>query len=476
MPPASMAPPLRRSASDRVLGGVCAGVARHFGIDPLIVRIAVVVLALMGGAGLLLYLIALVLIPDEGTYVPDSGRLLDRLRGSDSQGVLILLGVIGAVLLLGGLSTPFALGWWRGPGSGGLFGLLIVLVVIAVVARRDRRRPPSPPPGYAPGAYPYASPPSWGPPAPGTAPAFGSPEASTTPSPTYESDQMATPATPSTEPDTTASGSSSAGGPGSGDQPTIAYGPPPGYGQQAGYEQSTGYAYGGYGGYPYNSAPTPTPVAPRPPRETSYLGAITLSLTLLVGGALAALTVSGAIDLPVVVLLASCLAILGAGLVVGAFAGRAKWLIALAVPLLLVTQAAALVPNGISVNGGVGDRRWAPVAVAAAEQGFRLGIGDARLDLTRVTPAPTADAPAAAVRVSVGTGSLRVIVPNDARVNLRARVGLGELTIAGMPNEDGSSMDTTTTLQPLTGSTPTITFDLDAEVGLGNLEVVREIA
>ena len=41
---------LYRSRDDRMIGGVCGGLGRHFGIDPVIVRIAAVVLLLFGGA------------------------------------------------------------------------------------------------------------------------------------------------------------------------------------------------------------------------------------------------------------------------------------------------------------------------------------------------------------------------------------------------------------------------------------------
>lgn len=57
---------VRRSRSGAVLGGVCAGVARSAGLDPLLLRVAVVAVTLLtGGAGLLAYLAAWVLIPRE---------------------------------------------------------------------------------------------------------------------------------------------------------------------------------------------------------------------------------------------------------------------------------------------------------------------------------------------------------------------------------------------------------------------------
>ena len=46
---------LRRSRTDRKIAGVAGGLGRHFDIDPTIVRVAFVVLAFFGGAGLLLY-------------------------------------------------------------------------------------------------------------------------------------------------------------------------------------------------------------------------------------------------------------------------------------------------------------------------------------------------------------------------------------------------------------------------------------
>ncbi len=55
---------LRRSTSDRVLGGVCAGIADYYGLDPVLVRVAFVLLAFLGGPGILLYIILLLVIPE----------------------------------------------------------------------------------------------------------------------------------------------------------------------------------------------------------------------------------------------------------------------------------------------------------------------------------------------------------------------------------------------------------------------------
>jgi phage shock protein C len=58
---------LVRSRKDRILAGVCAGVAGYFGIDVTLVRVIVAVIAVItGGAGVLAYLAAWAIIPEEG--------------------------------------------------------------------------------------------------------------------------------------------------------------------------------------------------------------------------------------------------------------------------------------------------------------------------------------------------------------------------------------------------------------------------
>ena len=59
--------PLSRPLHDRMLGGVAAGLAGYLGVDVTLVRIAFAVLAIMGGAGVPLYLAGWLLIPEEGT-------------------------------------------------------------------------------------------------------------------------------------------------------------------------------------------------------------------------------------------------------------------------------------------------------------------------------------------------------------------------------------------------------------------------
>ena len=56
---------IKRSRDDRMLGGVCGGIARHFDVDPVIVRIATVALVCVVGVGAIPYLAAWILMPLE---------------------------------------------------------------------------------------------------------------------------------------------------------------------------------------------------------------------------------------------------------------------------------------------------------------------------------------------------------------------------------------------------------------------------
>ena len=55
---------LCKSATDKQLGGVCAGIAEYFNIDPTVIRLAWALFTLLGGAGILAYIVALLVMPD----------------------------------------------------------------------------------------------------------------------------------------------------------------------------------------------------------------------------------------------------------------------------------------------------------------------------------------------------------------------------------------------------------------------------
>jgi phage shock protein PspC (stress-responsive transcriptional regulator) len=92
---------LRRNTDDRWLAGVCSGVADRLGIDPLIVRGALIVLLFVGGIGGLAYLVAWALLPDQ------NGRILaEAALHGDGWGIALLI-VIG-IALISNISDR----WW----------------------------------------------------------------------------------------------------------------------------------------------------------------------------------------------------------------------------------------------------------------------------------------------------------------------------------------------------------------------------
>ena len=79
---------LTRSRDDRIIGGVCSGAARYFDIDPIIPRIVLAVLAVFGGTGLAVYLLAWILIPEDGAPSTRFERWLEG-RGGDREEVVL---------------------------------------------------------------------------------------------------------------------------------------------------------------------------------------------------------------------------------------------------------------------------------------------------------------------------------------------------------------------------------------------------
>lgn len=95
----AIAPRIRRSTDDNVIAGVCGGLGRYFGVDPVFFRLAFVVLAIGGGSGVLLYIVAWLIIPEEK---PDeevaTGQATLGSQGPMVAGIALM--AIGFMLLI----------------------------------------------------------------------------------------------------------------------------------------------------------------------------------------------------------------------------------------------------------------------------------------------------------------------------------------------------------------------------------------
>jgi phage shock protein C len=120
---------LYRSRRNRMIGGVCGGIAEYFNIDPVIVRIIAVAFFFMGGSALLAYIIGLIVIPNEPfdlpaaekresapVTVPAAASAAAPATKSPSDAVPLALGIllifIGVIFLMHNipLFSPY---YWR---------------------------------------------------------------------------------------------------------------------------------------------------------------------------------------------------------------------------------------------------------------------------------------------------------------------------------------------------------------------------
>lgn len=129
-----------RSQSDRVLAGVCGGIADYFQVDSSLVRIIWVLVTLFGGSGILAYLVALFIIPEEFEVKGTISSPPRPKEGAPPQVIWgILLVVLGLVLVIT-WSDVLGLIWSRFWGSGlnVFFALFIIaLGIYLIYSKRD---------------------------------------------------------------------------------------------------------------------------------------------------------------------------------------------------------------------------------------------------------------------------------------------------------------------------------------------------
>ncbi|HEV3401008.1 MAG TPA: PspC domain-containing protein [Acidimicrobiales bacterium] len=139
IPPSPPPPPeaprarLTRSSDDKVLSGLCGGLGRHFGVDPVVFRIAFVVISLAGGTGVLLYLVGWALVPSDRT---GASAIEGTGRGRTEQVLAAVLAGVGIVVLLEEV--------FDGRIGGVTFGMVLFALGLYLLWNR---RPPGAPPG-----------------------------------------------------------------------------------------------------------------------------------------------------------------------------------------------------------------------------------------------------------------------------------------------------------------------------------------
>ena len=414
-PPPAPRPPLRRPRHDRLLSGVAAGLARHFGLDVTVVRVLLVLgVFLTQGLVLFGYLVATLLIPAGEEPVegrPGEERSPGRRGASFWVGVVLLL--VGILWLLDGPIGPPLL--FAGLGSDTVWALVLIAFGVALWRGgedrptrqgRDHGSPPRPTP-----AAPHAG-------------AAGAPEAS-----------AFTPAT--TTPDLERSSEM---------DDTLAL-------------------------------PRPTdpphadtvPIGESPRRRPSLLTRSTIGAALVLAGGLWSLRLADVLQVGFVQIVAAALAVVGVGLLIGSVAGRGRGLIlagALLTPFVLGAE--LLTPLPVIGFDGIGaDARSVverPATAAELESEYELEAGRFALDLRGLELQGTTS-----VEVQVGAGELEVVLPENATVEVNAQAGVGQVEFDGRSN-GGVAIDRSETIVVGDGSEE---LELDLRVGIGEV-VVRQ--
>lgn len=326
--------PFRRRATDRVLGGVASGIADYFNIDPLLVRAAFVGLMIFGGAGLVLYLGAWLLMPAEGENDSIAESVLYRL-GMRPGSVVTSLVLIGFLLFIAFVALP-SQGGYVGvdPGyfiSGPIF-LIAALVVLGVLLLRR---------------------------------GGSTSNIATT---TEVVDAAASPPVV---------------------QRTVVI-------------------------------PEPRPHVPRGP-----LGWYTVAAALIGIGLLAIVDTASDVTVMPGQFFGLVLLIVGIGLVIGSWWGNARLLILPAILVLPFAWAASYVT--VPIEGGTGDQVFTPTTTQELDDEYRMTSGRLTLDL-RELEAGNEPIP---ISASIAFGTLSVLLPPEAQLEIDSHVGAGGSNILG---------------------------------------------
>ena len=411
---------LVREPDDRRIAGVCAGLADRLGIDVSLVRLGAVVLAVFTPVGLIAYLVAWAIIPERR---PDEPRVVAPPAELPHLGriPLWLLVVVG-VALAWTLGDGSWWSWW--PNAPVLALALVGLGVWLLVRDHDAGGPPS-------GVDSSAS---------------GSPQGT---GPT-NSNTLGVHGT------TLDAGFAEPLDVGGGAGPPGEFSPPVSPRWSGAETDVPTFAAG-----PVTHAAS----AERPGRSHVALASVGV---LLIGAGLAwLLYVLDIANLSLLHGLAAGLVIVGLGLLVAAWRGRA-WSLVVLGALFASTIVLAEVID-VPFDAGNGDRRVVVDTRSELADTHELFAGGLTLDLSG---APLTDG-TTTTEAAVGMGKLRVIVPRDANVEIDARVKAGNIAGDLAPTPDEGGIDLHETFNAGGGEEGGPDVRLELRVGIGELEVDR---
>jgi len=396
---------LRRTPADAKLTGLCGGVAQHWGIDPVLVRLGFALLALSGGIGVVLYLAGWLLIPVAGSTTAPIDDLFGPGGRRWPKEVWISLVVVVTVVVFAffGTMSPF--------GMAPAVVLAIAWYFGFYKKRAQRRRAARP-----------ATP-----------------------------DQLAEPTPAMHHPDPTPSTDAVSWQPPLQEVPTQESTP---------LERQAFFAVSDPVGLYTEPEPTPPKVLRR--SDSPAARRLRLVAVIVTGLALAGLGTAESFGrtVPAVAYLAAPLLVLGLTLVAATWVGRARGLLPVALLLGVVVLATASTPTPVMAL-----RDWPATNLAYTDVarlppgGDQLDVGHLRVDLSPLDlTAPVT------YRAQVDAGQLEVIVPPDVNVVVNYRLDAGRVTMFGQ-KAGGTELRDTATHPTNDPARPTLTLDLGLDVG-----------
>ena len=484
----------RRSTGDRKIAGVAGGLGRAFGIDPVLIRVAFVVLTVFGGFGGLLYVLGWLLLPADGDEVSAAEALLGRGRSSVPPPLAVGLGIVAVI-------AAFSMFSWGLPFLPLAIGGVIVLAIMRKRRRHDHRG-------------------SWG----NNDWSRGHWPDETTQEWASKMEQWATDAREASRAARQYRGGRSSGdwhgqwqgcgsrkrggwggppwGASTGHQtgtspfeqppfweqpaknaeatppaPTNSAGPGVNFTKQAGTAdpdeavfdaptaRTTPPDWDPLGVAPFAwDLPEPTPLPTAPPVRQGGSGVIArvaMGVTLLVGALTAVGVFAGWWALTWAQVSAIALGVLAVGLLVSALRGRGYSLIGPGIFLSLVTLALAV--TGISGTTGYGATTLTPT-YAQLQDSYTSNAGELRLDLSSVSIPKSA---VKTVEVDLKGGHAEVIVPKGMNVIATCEAQVGHTECLGSVSDGLRKVSTGS----MTGNAESGTLNLDVKVNAGFAEV-----
>ena len=446
---------LRRSTSDVKLAGLCSGLARQWGVDPVLVRVGFALLALSGGIGLILYLAGWVLLPVEGRDTAPVEDMFGEAARRWPRELWIAVVVIACV-------AGFALFGWLTPFGIGPALVIALIWYFGFYRPRTGARSAPPPPAavspapVAPFRYPGPATPfteaaqAWqqriaeyqaagGPPAaveaswPAPPPANLGAAYAPSPTPAYAS-QPPAPPVPAAHPEQV-------------ERAAFLATPDP------------------VGLYVEPTGSTATPALVRPGHRASARR-LRWAALLVLGLTMTGLGIADRLGAEITPLMYAAAALLVAGvtLVVATWLGRARGLLPigalLAAGVLGLSAVSAGVPGASAAGLPEPVLAYAdPAALPAG--GDHLDVGTMTVDLRELELREDTT-----YRAKVDLGTLVVKVPPTTDVVVRYRVDLGSVTGSDGSVRGGTELaGTLSDPQPGPAGEPTLTLDLAVDVG-----------